>query len=101
MFLWSCDDEVTSLYFVWESSCGLPSIMAMGSHSVWEGRGAWQPFWRVMRESKAQKEVMVGIMLDLPGPLCYWTSCRFNCILYMRPNPTGSDKCVKHKGPVK
>ena len=30
--------------------------------------------------------------LDLPGPLCYKTSCRFNCILYIGPNSTGSDK---------
>ena len=28
---------------------------------------------------------------DLPGPLYYMTSCRFNCILYIGPTPTGSD----------
>ena len=35
-----------------------------------------------------------GRLVDLPGPLCYKTSCRFNCILYrsIGPNPTGSDK---------
>ena len=36
--------------------------------------------------------------IDLPGPLCYKTSYRFKCILYIRPNPTGSDKWVKHDG---
>ena len=40
----------------------------------------------------------MSLTLDLPGRLCYKTSCRFNCILYIGPNPTGSDK---HKGPVK
>ena len=25
--------------------------------------------------------------IDLPDPLCYKTSCRFNCILYIGPNP--------------
>ena len=48
-----------------------------------------------MRESnqiQLENERFRGLSIDLPGPLCYKSSCRFNCILYIGPNPTGTDK---------
>ena len=38
------------------------------------------------------EKIRKKVGLDLPGPLCYKTSCRFNCILYIGPNPTGCNK---------
>ena len=30
--------------------------------------------------------MILRIPIGLPGPLCYKTPCRFNCILYIGPN---------------